>query len=318
MGKPTGQIKGPSVPAHPSEPPRGNPANQSAHWHAVEVFRRVPDVPAEELPRIVDHYLIEKDLAARLRNSTRKQRSALYGTVYDELFQRVPNHPQLVAKEDPAERLAGVERHLRFLSRFLTKDSVFLEIGAGDCALTLRVASRVARAFGYDVTAELTRDLDLPANLEVIVGDGVNIPLDPDSVDVAFSNQLLEHLHPEDALDQVASACRCLKPGGVYVTLTPNRLTGPHDVSFYFDTEATGFHLREYTHAELKALFLGAGFRGVTSYVEGKGHYLRCPLGMKLLAEYLAWLMKPGLREALVSHRPLRPLLNMVILAAWK
>jgi SAM-dependent methyltransferase len=146
----------------------------------------------------------------------------------------------------------------------------------------------------------------------------VNIPLEPGSVDMAFSNQLIEHLHPEDALDQVASACRCLKPGGVYVTLTPNRLTGPHDVSYYFDTEATGFHLREYTHAELKALFLGAGFRRVSTYVEGKGHYVRCPFGLKLLAEHLAWTLGPGPREALTKRRPLRPLLNMVILAARK
>ncbi|MBU0514153.1 MAG: class I SAM-dependent methyltransferase [Proteobacteria bacterium] len=286
--------------------------------NSFEVFRKVPDVPPEELPRIVDHYLIEKDLAARLRHSTRRERTVLYSTVYNELFRRVPDHPQLTLKEDPTQRQATVGRQLKFLSRFLKKQSVYLEIGPGDCALAARVALRVDKAYGYDVTDELTQDLDRPDNLEVIVGDGVNIGLDPDSVDVAFSNQLMEHLHPEDALDQVRSIFRALKTGGVYVCLTPNRLTGPHDVSYYFDVEATGFHLREYTHAELKALFLGAGFRRVSSYVEGKGYYFRCPLGVKLLTEHLAWKMGPKLREALVNRRPLRSLLNMVILVARK
>lgn len=286
--------------------------------NSFEVFRKVPDVPPEELPGIVDHYRVERDLAARLRNSTRRERATLYATVYNELFRRVPTHPQLTVKEDPEERQAIVGRQLRFLSRFLKQDSVYLEIGPGDCALTARVARRVGQAYGYDVTAELTEGLDRPDNLEIIIGDGVNIPLDPDGVDVAFSNQLIEHLHPEDALDQVRSIFRALKAGGVYVCLTPNRLTGPHDVSYYFDTEATGFHLREYTHAELKALFLGAGFRRVSSYVEGKGYYFRCPVGVKLLLEHLAWHIGPRLREAMVTHRPARPLLNMVIVVARK
>jgi SAM-dependent methyltransferase len=285
---------------------------------AIEVFRRVPDVPAEMLPRIVDHYLIEKDLAARLRNSTRRQRTALYGTVYDELFRRVPDHPQLMAKIDPAERQADVDRHLKFLSRFLTKDSVFLEIGPGDCALTVRAAARVARAYGYDVTAELTQDLDRPDNLEIIVGDGVDIPLEPGGVDVAFSNQLIEHLHPEDALDQVASVQKCLKKGGVYVTLTPNRLTGPHDVSYYFDAEATGFHLREYTNAELRALFKGAGFRRVRTYVQVRGRFFRFPVWQKVMGEKLAWTLPARLREFCVRGRLGRFWLNMVIMAAFK
>jgi hypothetical protein len=46
---------------------------------------------AEELRQ---HYEIEKELATRLRNSSRGERAAMYTQVYDELFRRVPKHPQ--------------------------------------------------------------------------------------------------------------------------------------------------------------------------------------------------------------------------------
>jgi predicted SAM-dependent methyltransferase len=38
-----------------------------------------------------------------------------------------------------------------------------------------------------------------------------------ESVDLAYSNQLMEHLHPDDASEQLANVYRALKPGGVTV-----------------------------------------------------------------------------------------------------
>jgi hypothetical protein len=40
-----------------------------------------------------EHYEIEKALANRLRAAKKPDRESLYATVYDELFQRVPQHP---------------------------------------------------------------------------------------------------------------------------------------------------------------------------------------------------------------------------------
>jgi hypothetical protein len=57
----------------------------------------------------------------------------------------------------------------------------------------------------------------------------------------------MEHLHPEDALEQLQKIRRTLARGGVYVCITPNRVNGPHDVSGLFDDEARGLHLREYS-----------------------------------------------------------------------
>ena len=53
------------------------------------------------------HYRVELELAGRLRNAPRAERLGLYGPLYDELFRRVPNHPQLTRKVSEAERRAA-------------------------------------------------------------------------------------------------------------------------------------------------------------------------------------------------------------------
>ncbi len=44
--------------------------------------------------QIREHYEIEKELANRLRKASKPERRALYSALYDELYRRVPLHPQ--------------------------------------------------------------------------------------------------------------------------------------------------------------------------------------------------------------------------------
>ena len=43
---------------------------------------------------LLEHYKIEKELASKLRNASKEERKHLYTSLYDELFKRVPLHPQ--------------------------------------------------------------------------------------------------------------------------------------------------------------------------------------------------------------------------------
>ena len=52
------------------------------------------------------HYEVERELSDRLRAASAEERATLYGEVYDELFRRVEDHPQLVVKAS-GERLAS-------------------------------------------------------------------------------------------------------------------------------------------------------------------------------------------------------------------
>ena len=49
-------------------------------------------------------YLVERELADRLRRATRSERQQLYSTVYDELFRQIPDHPQLTRKNQRPRR----------------------------------------------------------------------------------------------------------------------------------------------------------------------------------------------------------------------
>lgn len=154
-----------------------------------------------------------------------------------------------------------------------------MEIGAGDCELALAMARIVRSTFALDVSAEIAKlNARTPQSFNLVLFDGCDIPLPDASVDVAYSNQLMEHMHPDDVLEQLASIYRALVDGGLYICRTPNRLTGPHDISKYFDDRASGLHLKEYTNTELKALLIRAGFSRVATFGAVKGFRLGWPL----------------------------------------
>ena len=245
--------------------------------------RRGSDVRSPD--RIRAHYEIERELADRLRYASAVERLGLYGSLYDTLFASVPDHPLLTDAPDEARRRAEVEAQLRFLTRFMVPDSVFLEVGAGDCALAREVARTARVVYAVDVSESITSDGRESGEIEVILSDGVSIDVPQGTVDLVYSNQLMEHLHPEDALAQLANIRRALAPGGRYVCVTPNRLNGPHDVSKYFDAVATGFHLKEYTVTELAKVMRQAGFSRVSTYVHVRGMTMRLPLAMVVAVE---------------------------------
>jgi SAM-dependent methyltransferase len=233
----------------------------------------------EERPlwQLREQYDIEKSLANRLRNASPEERRPLYTSVYDELYQRVPHHPQLTRKADKSVQSDTVSRQMAFLESALSVNSIFMEVGPGDCRLSVEVARLVKKVYAVDVSHEITKRT-LPENCELIISDGCNIPLPKNSVNVAYSNHLMEHLHPDDAIQQIRNIHDVLVDGGMYVCITPNRLNGPHDVSQYFDDVASGFHLKEYTITELTDLFRATGFKKVRAHVSLKGPFLPIPL----------------------------------------
>lgn len=255
------------------------------------------------------HYRVEIELADRLRHAPRAARLGLYGAVYDELFRRVPTHPQLTRKVSEAERRAGVARRIALLNPFIRADTVFLEIGAGDGSLTLEVARRARKCYALDVSREILEGVRHP-RVETVLSDGCSVPVPAGTVTVAYSFQVMEHIHPDDALEQLRNLFVALAPGGSYFCVTPNRLNGPHDVSRYFDLEARGFHLKEYTITELEALFLSVGFRTVECRLRSGGRYLRLPLSLVKGFERLFSALPVGWRRRLGRKPVIRSFLS--------
>lgn len=230
------------------------------------------------LEEIKEHYEIEKKLASRLRNSSLQERQYLYTSLYDELFKKVPLHPQLTRKYSPEASTWVVAQRMQLLSHFLNPNLTFLEIGPGDCSLSVEVSKYVKKVYAVDVSSEITNNINFPQNFEFLISEGCNIPVPENSIDVAYSHQLMEHLHPDDAYTQLQNIYKALAPKGIYICITPNRLSGPHDISKYFDEIATGFHLKEYTVTELAELFCRVGFRKISLYKSYRRTSVEIPL----------------------------------------
>lgn len=85
-------------------------------------------------------------------------------------------------------------------------------------------------------------------------GNLAELPLESASVDVVVNFQVIEHLWDQGQF--VAECARVLRPGGVLLMSTPNRIT----FSPGLDTPVNPFHTRELNAAELTELIESAGF----------------------------------------------------------
>jgi len=217
--------------------------------------------------RIRQHYLVEKRLARRILMSSRENRTQVAIEAYNELFSSIPWHPQLHNSEEKERRILAEKRMI--FEHLLGPKVDILDIGAGTAYWTRYLANKSAgRCVGIDISKEvLIRHPDDPPNLELYIMNAVELDFPVSSFDIAFSSQLIEHLHPEDIELHFANVYRVLKEHGVYAFDTPSILNGPHDVSKHFDDVVTCFHLKEWTYRELASHLNGVGFRKIRTMI---------------------------------------------------
>jgi ubiquinone/menaquinone biosynthesis C-methylase UbiE len=209
--------------------------------------------------RITAHYLIETRLADDLRASTKHDReNGAYNHLYDTLLTKVYDHPRWTASHDTSDDY--LNRQIRMLRRELRPDDVFLDIGGGDCRIALSLAPDVAKSIVVDVSDQMVPKDIKAANFEFVKNRCADVPVPDESVSFIYSNQVLEHIHPDDIDERMREIFRVLKPGGRYLCRTPNRFSGPHDISMYFDDVAHGTHMREYSYKSLCKLMRDSGF----------------------------------------------------------
>jgi SAM-dependent methyltransferase len=243
---------------------------------AMETKHPIP--PNRTLEQLRTHYAVEKAIAERLKRSTREERSQIFATMYDELFRRVPDHPRLTRRQDDAVTRKANQTKLRLLRPYLDKSKVFLEYAPGDCRFAIDVAKYVRFSYGLDISDQRRADEANPENFRLVVYDGYSIDRAlENSIDVMFSDQLIEHFHPDDTRLHFEAAHRLLKKGGLYIFRTPHRATGPHDISMFFSDVPEGFHLKEWTYTEIRTLLHEVGYSSFHSYWCRGGFAVRLP-----------------------------------------
>jgi ubiquinone/menaquinone biosynthesis C-methylase UbiE len=111
------------------------------------------------------------------------------------------------------------DRYPKVVGSLSRPESIIVDVGGGrSCAFAQQCENSTIIA--VDISAD-----ELALNNDVQdrrVGDVTNhIPVDDLSVDVVASRFVAEHLHRTDLF--IAEAFRALRPGGVFVTLFPNK-----------------------------------------------------------------------------------------------
>jgi SAM-dependent methyltransferase len=228
------------------------------------------------LDQIKNHYLVETAIAKRLKESSREERKQIYATMYDELFRQVPDHPRLTRREDKQKTLIVNKDKLDILRKFLDNSMTFAEFAPGDCKFSMEVAKYVRTAYAVDISDQRKLNDIAPPNFNLIIYNGYSLDeIKENSVDLVFSDQLIEHFHPEETKSHFELVYRILKKGGKYVFRTPHAFSVPYDVSRYFSDEPEGFHLKEWTYIELKHVIKEIGYLKFITYWSAKGTNLK-------------------------------------------
>lgn len=256
----------------------------------MKLKRSLP--PNRSFEQIKNHYLVEKSIAKRLKESSREERKLIYATMYEELFSRVADHPRLARRESKQLTESANKDKFSIVSRFLDKSDVFVEFAPGDCRFAIEVAKHVKYTYAIDISDQRNPTDNAPENFELIVYDGYNLyEIENNSVDIVFSDQLIEHFHPEDTKLHFELVHRILNVGGKYVFRTPHSLTGPHDVSRYFSEEPECFHLKEWTYIEIKTMLTDLKYSNFYTYWHAKGIDLRMPYNYFAMCEQVLGLI---------------------------
>jgi SAM-dependent methyltransferase len=203
-------------------------------------------------------YELERRLADELRASSRDERARAYEEKYETLYTFLRSAGYL----QPETPFGELTYNLDLLVSLVQPRSRFLEIGSGTGTVALAMAKLGHEVVATEIAPTLLSILHRRlAPLGVLVLRANALTLDvPGLFDVVYSNDLIEHLHEDDTPRHLNAVHRHLRKGGRYIIVTPNRYSGPHDISAGFSRVARGFHLKEWTYRELERILRAAGF----------------------------------------------------------
>ncbi|GBE64659.1 hypothetical protein MFM001_11210 [Mycobacterium sp. MFM001] len=233
-------------------------------------YKAVYSIPADAAiteQMILAHWELERQLTHDLLTSTAEDRWETFDRSYTRLYSELEWLNRFVGESD-ATVATNRAQHQKWRAAIGAPPLAVYEIGSGKGELITFLAQQGFFCKATEITRERgAKHSDATApNLSWGVSDGVHLD-DFEAAagyDVAISDQVLEHLHPDDLEAHLRGALRILKPGGRYIFRTPHRFSGPHDVSRVFNCDRPlGMHLKEYTHREILTALRRAGFTRV-------------------------------------------------------
>ncbi|MEM8943692.1 MAG: methyltransferase domain-containing protein [Planctomycetota bacterium] len=230
-----------------------------------------------------------------------------YDTVCAILAAQQPAGQPLVMGLDPRYGRLVVELLNQQINRGNGRPS-FFEIGYGSGVMLREVREHGFPVGGIEVAKTMRNQalatLGEKAADRLLLGNLLDVKKEdlPGRPSLIYWNDVFEHICPDEISDYLAKVCELLAPGGQLVTITPNWLLRPSDVTYDFcppRTEARGLHLKEYRLAEVTGLLKQAGFRRVaTPLFVTRGRIYHFGGGFRLAKQLV---------EPLIDKLPLRP-----------
>lgn len=107
-----------------------------------------------------------------------------------------------------------------YFSRFINRDSVILDLGAGWGEFVNHIDA--ARKYAMDLNPATPERL---ADGITFIHQDCSHPwgIESESLDVVFTSNFLEHLHDKSSIERtVVETHRCLKDGGLFICMGPN------------------------------------------------------------------------------------------------
>jgi SAM-dependent methyltransferase len=130
-----------------------------------------------------------------------------------------------------------------------------LDIGAGNGRFACAAADAhwvVALEISAEAIAVLRPRTGVSGGPVICQASGLRLPFAAASFDAVVSQDLIEHLHPNQLAMHLAEVHRVLAPDGRYLLHTPSSLHG---------STSLGLHLREYRLRELRRIAQACGFQ---------------------------------------------------------
>lgn len=209
---------------------------------------------------LIEQYEIEKrGHFSILNESDPEKRQIFYQKTYDEIYSFFRNNVR-------KKKSFGFINNSHKLYKFIMKNKVVVDYGCGYGSFTKETAKLAYKVYGIDASKDII-DINIKnntkENIQYLCQQSMVLPFESESIDIFYSTGVLEHLHPDDANKHLKEVYRCLRKGGYYILITPNKYFGPSDVSKYFlkrGSVAKGLHLKEYTYNEIYSLLNKIGY----------------------------------------------------------
>ncbi|TKJ42536.1 SAM-dependent methyltransferase [candidate division LCP-89 bacterium B3_LCP] len=264
---------------------------------------------------VLDHWELEKNLTEELLASDSENRWEVFDRCYTELYSQIEWLNRYVDKDDSRDYEVRFSNWLHVIGEPPQK---IYEVGSGKAGLISFLAQRGFECKATEVTIERGQSYaDVIPNLHWGISDGIHLgEFEPaGQYEVVISNQVIEHLHPDDVRKHFIGSYAILKKGGRYIFSVPHQCAGPADISSIFGcNEPRGMHLHEYTYGELANICKDAGFSDISAVLSlpvkvakmTKGLFKPMPSGLYLhysqaLENVLLFLPPSGLRRKMAK-----------------